>query len=44
LPSDRVSAWPPEDIGGMLGYDEFLTALNDAGHSEPENGLEWFGG
>jgi len=28
----------------MLGYDEFLTALNDAGHSEPENGLEWFGG
>src|SRR5450830_485 len=40
---DGANARPPEDIGGMLGYDEFLTALNDANHPEHDSVLEWFG-
>lgn len=37
-------ACPPEDVGGPLGYQEFLRAINDPGHTEHESMLQWFGG
>jgi hypothetical protein len=39
-----VGACPPEDIGGVWGYAEFLEAINDPKHSEHETYLEWIGG
>lgn len=37
-------ACPPEDVGGGFGYDDFLEAITDPGHSEHEHLLEWTGG
>jgi hypothetical protein len=37
-------ACPPEDVGGAWGYEGFLEALRDPGHSEHEVFLEWVGG
>ncbi len=37
-------ACPPEDIGGVWGYVEFLEAIKDPGHSEHEDLLKWIGG
>ncbi|MGA7978746.1 MAG: plasmid pRiA4b ORF-3 family protein [Chromatiaceae bacterium] len=37
-------ACPPEDVGGIWGYYNFLEALNDPEHSEHEDYLEWMGG
>lgn len=36
-------ACPPEDIGGVGGYEDFLQALNDPDHAEHEDYLEWIG-
>jgi hypothetical protein len=36
-------ACPPEDVGGAWGYEGFLEALRDPGHSEHEAFLEWLG-
>ena len=36
-------ACPPEDVGGMWGYDEFVAAVKDPDHSEHEDMLEWWG-
>ena len=36
-------ACPPEDIGGVWGYEEFLQAIKDTDHAEHENYLEWIG-
>jgi hypothetical protein len=36
-------ACPPEDIGGMVGYEEFLEAINNPRHSAYQEYLEWFG-
>jgi hypothetical protein len=35
-------ACPPEDVGGVPGYFEFLYALKDPNHEEHENYKEWF--
>lgn len=35
---------PPEDVGGVAGYEEFLAAIRDPGHQEHEWLLEWVGG
>ena len=36
-------ACPPEDCGGIYGYDEMLDALKDPKHPDREHWLEWIG-
>ncbi len=36
-------ACPPEDCGGVWGYDDFLRALADPAHEDREELLEWVG-
>jgi hypothetical protein len=36
-------ACPPEDVGGVWGYYNFLEALRDPDHPEHEMYLEWIG-
>jgi hypothetical protein len=35
---------PPEDVGGVGGYLEFLKALGDPAHEEHESFVTWVGG
>ena len=37
-------ACPPEDIGGIWGYYDFLKILQDPQHPEHEDVVEWMGG
>ena len=37
-------ACPPEDVGGVWGYQYFLDAISDPDHPEHEDYLEWIGG
>ena len=37
-------ACPPEDIGGVWGYEEFLNAINDPNHEKHDDYLEWCDG
>ena len=37
-------ACPPEDVGGVWGYANFLEAIGNADHPEHEELLEWHGG
>ncbi len=37
-------ACPPEDVGGVWGYEGFLEAINDPEHAEHDEYLEWVGG
>ncbi|MBE0428108.1 MAG: plasmid pRiA4b ORF-3 family protein [Nitrospirae bacterium] len=37
-------ACPPEDVGGIWGYEEFLEIIKNPGHEEYEEMLEWAGG
>ncbi|HEX5415224.1 MAG TPA: plasmid pRiA4b ORF-3 family protein [Chloroflexota bacterium] len=39
-----VRAAPPEDVGGVSGYEDFLAAVRDPTHEEHEHMLEWAGG
>lgn len=36
-------ACPPEDVGGLGGYFEFIEAMKDPQHEEHENLMEWWG-
>ena len=36
-------ACPPEDCGGVGGYEDFLEAIKDPRHEEHEEMLEWIG-
>jgi len=36
-------ACPPEDVGGVWGYENFLQAIRDPTHDEHEDYLEWVG-
>jgi len=37
-------ACPPEDVGGVRGYENFLEAISDPRHDEHEEYLMWVGG
>jgi len=37
-------ACPPEDCGGIWGFQEFKKILKNPGHPEHEDYLEWYGG
>jgi len=37
-------ACPPEDVGGVWGYEEFLKAIRNPRHPEHDEYLEWAGG
>jgi hypothetical protein len=37
-------ACPPEDVGGVWGYESFLQAIQDPKHPEHDEYLEWIGG
>ncbi len=37
-------ACPPEDVGGVWGYAEFLKAVRDPKHPEHAHYLDWIGG
>jgi len=37
-------ACPPEDVGGVWGYESFLEAIEDPKHEEHDSYLEWVGG
>lgn len=39
--TDGKCACPPEDIGGVWGYEHFLEAIKDPAHEEHEEMLEW---
>lgn len=41
---DGENACPPEDVGGMHGYADFLAAIADPSHEEHARYLEWAGG
>ncbi len=37
-------ACPPEDVGGICGYYDFLEALSDPNHEDHDDKVEWIGG
>ncbi|GFO96830.1 plasmid priA4b ORF-3 family protein [groundwater metagenome] len=37
-------ACPPEDVGGIWGYEDFLEIIKNPDHEEYEEMLEWAGG
>ncbi|MGF6812820.1 hypothetical protein OKW30_008037 [Paraburkholderia sp. Clong3] len=41
---DGRNACPPEDVGGVPGYIEFLDAIIDPAHEEHQRLLDWCGG
>ncbi len=40
---DGARACPPEDIGGIFGFENYLEAIGDPNHEEHEDYLEWNG-
>jgi len=41
---DGKRACPPEDCGGIWGYENFLEIINDPDNEEYEDMIEWVGG
>jgi hypothetical protein len=41
---EGARACPPEDVGGVWGYQEFLEAITDPEHEDHDGLLEWAGG
>jgi hypothetical protein len=41
---EGVRACPPDDCGGVYGFDDFCMAMADPKHPEHEDLTEWFGG
>lgn len=42
--TDGAMAGPPEDIGGLPGFYNFLDALEDPEHPDHDELLDWYGG
>ena len=42
--TDLSGRCPPEDVGGLPGYEAFLDALGDPAHPEHDDLLDWHGG
>jgi hypothetical protein len=41
---EGAQSGPPEDVGGVWGYAEFLEAIVDPEHEEHDHLIEWSGG
>ena len=41
---DGAGACPPEDCGGVAGYEEFLLAIRNPKHPDHKEMRQWFGG
>jgi hypothetical protein len=41
---DGENAAPPEDCGGVPGYEDFIEIMSDPKHEEYENMQEWYDG
>ena len=41
---DGAMQCPPEDVGGVPGFYEFLEAIADPEHPDHEDRLDWYGG
>jgi hypothetical protein len=42
--TDGAHSCPPEDVGGIDGYAEFLEAIADPDHEDHDRSLTWVGG
>jgi hypothetical protein len=42
--TDGAGRWPPEDSGGIPGFERFLAILADPAHPEHASLLDWHGG
>ena len=40
---DGENACPPDDVGGVGGYADFLAAMADPDHEEHDDLLRWVG-
>ena len=40
---EGARACPPEDVGGVFGYQEYLEAMADPDHEQHEEFMEWSG-
>jgi len=40
---DGARACPPEDVGGVYGFADYVEAITDPSHSEHDEFLEWYG-
>ncbi len=34
---------PPEDVGGIFGFEDFLEAINDMEHPQHDDFIDWYG-
>ena len=41
---DGAMCCPPEDVGGIPGFYDFLEAITDSGHPDHQDRLDWHGG
>ena len=41
---EGARACPPEDVGGIWGYGDFLVAISDPNHEDHDEMVEWIGG
>ena len=41
---EGARACPPEDVGGVWGYADFLKAMADLNHEDHDDMVEWIGG
>jgi hypothetical protein len=41
--TDGAGACPPEDVGGVYGYERFLTAIADPKHTDHQAMRDWIG-